>query len=437
MIKNSIQPGKKLRILIVSQYFWPENFRINDLAAGFVAKGHDVTVLTGLPNYPDGALLPAFRDNPAQFFNYQGITVHRVAHGLRGSSKLRLVLNYLTFMLYGCFAGPWKLRTTQVDVIFVFAVSPITMAIPAILLGRLKRAPVFLWVQDLWPETLSAVGVVKSPFLLSLVGALVRWIYAKCDHILIQSRAFLPSVKRYCATADQPGKVLYFPNWAEQVFSKSEPHPQDVIVRDDDFFTILFAGNVGDAQDFPSILDAAEKLKSQARLRWIIVGDGRAHAWVSAEVARRGLAHRVQLVGRFPLEAMPGFFEAADVLLVSLKSDAIFSLTIPAKIQSYMAAGKPILCMLDGEARLLIEESGSGMSCGAGESGQLAELALEMSRLSKKELASMGENGRQYYLRHFERELLLDRLESHFLDAVAGHVTISDSEVEKNRLHDQ
>jgi len=203
-----------------------------------------------------------------------------------------------------------------------------------------------------------------------------------------------------------------------------------VMVRDDNFFTILFAGNVGDAQDFPAILDAAEKLTSESRIRWIVVGDGRAHDWVAAEVVRRGLADRLQLVGRFPLEAMPGFFAAADVLLVTLKSDDIFSLTIPAKIQSYMAAGKPILCMLDGEARLLIEESGSGMSCGAGESGQLAELALEMSRLSQKELTSMGENGRQYYLRHFERDLLLDRLESSFLDAVAGCVTISNFEVE-------
>jgi len=430
VIRKSNQSEKKLRILIVSQYFWPENFRVNDLAAGLVAKGHDVTVLTGLPNYPDGILFPLFRENPAQFFNYQGITIHRVAHGLRGSSKLRLVLNYLTFMLNGCVAGPWKLRKTEVDVIFVFAVSPITMAIPAILLGRLKRAPVFLWVQDLWPETLSAVGVVKSPVLLRLVGAMVRWIYAKCDHILIQSRAFMPSIKRYCATADQPGKVQYFPNWAEQVFSKSGQPPQEVMVRDDNFFTILFAGNVGDAQDFPAILDAAEKLTSESRIRWIVVGDGRAHDWVAAEVVRRGLADRLQLVGRFPLEAMPGFFAAADVLLVTLKSDDIFSLTIPAKIQSYMAAGKPILCMLDGEARLLIEESGSGMSCGAGESGQLAELALEMSRLSQKELTSMGENGRQYYLRHFERDLLLDRLESSFLDAVAGCVTISNFEVE-------
>jgi len=424
------QPQKKLRILIVSQYFWPENFRINDLAASFIGKGHEVTVLTGLPNYPDGKLLPQFRENPTEFNNYHGMTIHRVAHVLRGSSKLRLMLNYLTFMLNGCIAGPWKLRKNAVDVIFVFAVSPITMAIPAIMLGKIKRAPVFLWVQDLWPETLSAVGVVKSPILLGLVGAMVRWIYAKCDHILIQSRAFLPSIKRYCPTADEPGKVHYFPNWAEQVFSQSEPHSQDALVRDDRFFTILFAGNVGDAQDFPSVLDAAEKLKPESQIRWVIVGDGRAHASVVAEVARRGLTGTVQLLGRFPLEAMPSFFEAADVMLVTLKSDEIFSRTIPAKIQSYMAAGKPILCMLDGEARLLIEETGSGMACGAGEAERLAELALAMSRLSEKELAAMGENGRQYYSRHFERELLMNRLEENFFNAVAGRPAVSNIEAE-------
>ena len=310
--------------------------------------------------------------------------------------------------------------------IFVFAVSPITMAIPAILLGKLKRAAIFLWVQDLWPETLSAVGVVKSPVLLRAVGALVSWIYAHCDHLLIQSRAFLPSIKKYCAAADQKGKVLYFPNWAEQVFGHTGTGEQNVIARDHNFFTILFAGNVGDAQDFPAVLDAAEAARSDPRIRWVIVGDGRVHAKVAEEVIRRGLVDTVKLTGRYPLEAMPGFFDVADVLLVSLKSDDIFSRTVPAKIQSYMAAGKPILAMLDGEARLIIEQSRSGLSCAAGDWRELARLAQRMSKLNGSELALMGENGRQYYLRYFERELLMSRLETYFETAVAGQAPADD-----------
>ena len=420
MKTTSAQTPARLRILIVSQYFWPENFRINDLASSFVDRGHEVTVLTGKPNYPEGVLLPEYQSTPQNFARYQGVTIYRVPHVLRGKSKLRLALNYLTFVLSASLLGSWKLRKAKFDVVFVFAVSPITMAIPAILSGKLKRAPVFLWVQDLWPETLSAVGVVKSSVVLRIVGVLVKWIYRHCDYLLIQSRAFLPSIKKYCATAGHKGKVRYFPNWAEQVFYQTDTIGQHVVRRDPDFFTILFAGNLGDAQDFPAILDAVEKTRADPRIRWVIVGDGRMYDRIAEEVKSRGLAQSLILTGRYPLEAMPGFFDVADVLLVTLKSDDIFSRTIPGKLQSYMAAGKPILAMLDGEARLIIEQSRSGMSAAAGDSSELAALAMRLSKINLSELALMGENGRQYYLRNFEREMLMSRLENYFIEAVAG-----------------
>jgi glycosyltransferase involved in cell wall biosynthesis len=415
-----------MRILIVSQYFWPENFRINDLAAGFIDKGHEVTVLTGLPNYPGGDLLPEYRANPANFFSYHNVKIIRVPHLLRGKSKLRLMLNYLTFFVSASLFGAWKLRKINYDVIFVFAVSPITIALPAILLGKLKRIPIFLWVQDLWPETLSAIGAIKSPAILNLVGTMVRWIYSNCEHLLIQSRAFLPSIKKYCVSASQQGKVLYFPNWAEQVFSNNNASPQHVLLRDENLFTILFAGNLGDAQDFPSILNAAELLKSDARIQWVIVGDGRMVEYIREEIIRRGLQNSVKLVGRFPGETMPSFFDAADVLLVTLKSDEIFSRTIPSKLQTYLAAGKPVLGMLDGEARLLVEESGAGFSCDAGDSDQLAKLVLQMSEVDKVDLANMGDKGRYYYQLHFERNALMDKLETYFQAAIAGKIPSDD-----------
>lgn len=412
-----------MKILIVSQYFWPENFRINDLVTSFLEKGHEVTVLTGMPNYPGGDLLPEFKKNPSHFSDYHGAKIVRIPHVLRGKSKFCLAMNYLTFVISASILGIWKLRKNKFDVIFVFAVSPITMAIPAIFLGKLKRIPIFLWVQDLWPETLSAVGVIKSPILLKLVGRLVRWIYEKCDYILMQSRAFLPSISTHCSTAHKEGKVLYFPNWAEPIFSQgnetTEEHPH-VLQRNDQYFTILFAGNIGDAQDFPAILDAAEKTKSNSRIRWVIVGDGRAFDWVVEEVTRRGLTEQVKLMGRFPIDAMPGFFSATDVLLVTLKSDDIFSRTVPGKLQSYLAAGKPILCMLDGEARAIVDESGAGMSCASGDSAQLAQCALRMSTLKQEELALMGKKGRQYYQLHFDRDTLMTKLEHYFQMAISS-----------------
>ncbi|MGB8339362.1 MAG: glycosyltransferase family 4 protein, partial [Burkholderiales bacterium] len=339
-----------MKILMVTHYFWPESFRINDLAAHFASAGHKVTVLTGLPNYPEGHLNPQYKKDPDSFIQYGSVDVCRVPHLLRGTTKISLVLNFFTFLTSASVLGSWKLRRTKFDVVFVFAVSPITVAIPAIVIGKLNSAPVFLWVQDLWPETLSAVGVVRSPRLLALVGKLVRWIYARCDHILIQSQAFAPSIRKYCSEADQPGKMLYLPNWAEEVFGQVSGVTQHAVTRRDDLFTVMFAGNIGEAQDFPALLDAAERLKSNSRIRWIIIGDGRMREWVGQEVTRRGLADCFQLIGRFPVETMPAFFECADVLLVSLKTNEIFSQTVPGKVQSYLASGRPVVGMLDGEA---------------------------------------------------------------------------------------
>jgi len=405
-----------VRILIVTQHFWPENFRINDLAESLSERGHQITVLTGLPNYPEGSLYQDFAENPADFDRYKVIEICRIPHVLRGKSRIRLVLNYISYFLSASVIGAWKLRGRRYDAIFVFAVSPITVAIPAIVLGKLKRTPVFLWVQDLWPETLSAIGVIRSPRVLGMVGRLVSWIYDNSDHILIQSRAFAASVKKYCRSAEKPGKMIYFPNWAEDVFSQGSASYQSAVTRRDDLFTVMFAGNIGEAQDFPAVLDAAEMLRDNQRIRWIIVGDGRAKDWVASEVTRRGLESCVQLAGRFPVEVMPAFFACADAMLVALKDDEVFARTVPGKVQSYLAAGKPIVGMISGEARNVINESQGGISCEAGAAFELAEIVKTMAGLPREELAKMGARGRQFYESNFARDTLFANLESYFSD---------------------
>ena len=378
-------------------------------------------MLTGLPNYPEGSLYPDFAKNPAGFERYKDVEICRVPHVLRGRSRIRLVANYISYFLSASVIGAWKLRGRKYDAIFVFAVSPITVAIPAIVLGKLKRTTVFLWVQDLWPETLSAIGVIRSPRVLGIVGRLVSWIYDNSDHILIQSRAFAASVKKYCRGAEKPGKIIYFPNWAEDVFSKGYASNQHVITRRDDLFTVMFAGNIGEAQDFPAVLDAAEMLRDNQRIRWVIVGDGRARDWVASEVARRGLESCFQLVGRFPVEAMPAFFQCADAMLVALKDDEVFARTVPGKVQSYLAAGKPMVGMINGEARNVINESRGGRSCEAGASFELAEIVKAMAELPREELETMGARGRQFYANNFARDKLFAELESYFSHAQRGN----------------
>lgn len=405
-----------MRILIVSQYFWPENFRVNDLADELVARGNSVTVLSGQPNYPDGVVFPDYRANPRRYASYNGIPVHRVPIIPRGNSKIALVLNYLSFVVTGLLLGPWKLRGQEFDAIFVFQTSPITSAIPALLLRRLKRAPVLLWVLDLWPDTLSAIGVVRSQRMLALVGALVRFIYARCDRILIQSRAFVPKVACYMS---DDRKIRYFPGWPESIFANAQPpaRPAPELAAWKNDFIILFAGNIGEAQDFPAILDAAEATSDLPGVRWIILGDGRARDMVESELDRRNLRDKVILLGRFPIERMPEFFAGADALLVSLKSEPIWALTIPGKVQSYLSAGVPLLAMMDGEGARIVAESGGGLVAPAGKGRLLAARVRELIAMSRETREQMGMSGREYGDHEFDRARLVSDLETWMQEA--------------------
>jgi len=407
-----------VNILIISQYFWPENFRINDLSKELVSRGHTVTVLTGKPNYPLGQVFSGYLQNPEAFAEYAGAKVLRVPMLARGRGAPRLFLNYLSFVVGACMFGPWKLSNVKADVIFVFEPSPVTVGLPALLIGRLKRAPVVFWALDLWPETLAAIGVVRSPRVLVWVGQMVRFIYERCTLVLGQSKGFLSSIAKYCS---DPHKIRYFPSWAEDVFNEAEHAPALEIPPLAGGFTVLFAGNVGEAQDLPAVLDAAEALKDEAAVRWFIVGDGRKSAWLKAEVERRGLQSQVNLLGRFPVERMPSFYVRADALLVSLKQDPVFSMTIPGKVQSYLMSGVPLLGMLDGEGAQVIADANAGLVCPAGDSAGLAAAVRKMAAMGAEQRQQLGANGRAFAQREFGRTLLMDRLEDLLREATELH----------------
>jgi colanic acid biosynthesis glycosyl transferase WcaI len=404
-----------LRILVVSQYFWPENFRVNDLVKEWMQRGHQVTVLTGIPNYPAGKVFDAYQAQPSAFAAYQGAEVVRVPMLPRGSGGLRLMLNYLSFVVGGGVFGPWRLRGKPADVIFVFEPSPVTVGLPAIWFGKIKNAPVVFWALDLWPETLAAIGAVRSPRVLGWVRHLVRFIYNRCTLVLGQSRGFLVSIARNC---HDKAKIRYFPSWAEDVFMDDSVKPAPEVLEWADGFTVVFAGNIGEAQDMPAVLDATERLKDNASIRWVIVGDGRKFGWLQAEVARRGLDKVVMLPGRFPVERMPSFYAHADALLVSLKRDPVFSMTIPGKVQSYLMAGIPLLGMLDGEGAAVIRVAQAGLTCEAGDGAGLAHAVLAMAAMPKAERKQMGLNGREYAQQEFGRSQLMDRLEALLAEAV-------------------
>ena len=299
--------------------------------------------------------------------------------------------------------------------IFVFEPSPVTVGLPAVLLGKTKNAAVVFWALDLWPETLAAIGVLRSPWLLGWVGKMVRFIYNRCTLVLGQSRVFLGSIAKYC---NDKAKIRYFPSWAEDVFTDANIQPAPEVPEWADGFTVVFAGNIGEAQDMPAVLDAAERLKDNAGIRWIIVGDGRKSDWLQSEVTRRGLDKQVLLTGRFPLERMPSFYAHADALLVSLKHDPVFSMTIPGKVQSYLMAGIPLLGMLDGEGSAVIRDAKAGLTCEAGDGAGLAKAVLTLAAMLPAERKKLGVSGQKYAQQEFGRAQLMDRLEVLLAEAV-------------------
>jgi colanic acid biosynthesis glycosyl transferase WcaI len=400
-----------LRFLVVSQYFWPETFRVNDLVAELALRGHQVTVLTGTPNYPEGRTFPEYKQNPSSFAQYAGAEIVRVPLLPRGVSSLTLVLNYLSFVVSGLTLGIWRLRGRRYDAIVVVQLSPVTAALPGLALRRLKNVPLLMWVLDLWPDSLAAVGAVRSPQVLRWVGHLVGFVYKRCDRVLVQSRAFVSNVEKYSGDTT---RIRYFPGWAEPVFkgplADVEPAPE--VAPYHGSFNVLFAGNVGDAQDFPAILEAAEALREEPNLHRLIVGDGRAAPWVRSEIIRRGLQQRVILLGRHPIERMPSFFRAASALLVTLKKDPSLAMTIPGKVQSYLATGLPIVAMLDGEGAAVIQEARAGAVCPAGDGLRLAQSVRSLIAMPETERAAMGERGRAYCEREFDRQGLMTQLET-------------------------
>ncbi len=398
-----------MKILIVSQYFWPENFRINDLAAGLKDKGHEVTVLTGLPNYPGGKFFPGY-SLCVRKEHYNGITIKRVPLFPRGKSgKISLVLNYVSFVFSACILAPFYCRD-KYDAIFVCALSPITAALPAIWLKKIKKTPLILWILDLWPESLSATNSIRSPFILKCMDNVVRFIYKHCDRILVASEGFISSVASRGGAQD---KIAFLPNWAEDIYRPVQPQDVRLPFLPEELpqgFKLVFAGNIGAAQDFPTILAAFESLKEYKDIHLLVFGRGRMYDQVKAEIHARGLQGQVHLRGGYPAEDMPHIFSVADALLVTLKKEPIFSVTIPGKLQSYLACGRPVVGALDGEGAKLIRASGAGFVSPSGDAQALREVILKMYEASAAQREDMGAKGLRHCREHFCREALIARV---------------------------
>ena len=413
-----------MKILIVSQYFWPESFIINDLAKSLVSQGHEIQVLTGKPNYPDGKVFQGYSaEGCTEEYYDRRISVYRAPLRPRAAGGAKnLLLNYLSFIVNGLRYFPRAVQGKSFDVIFVFAPSPITSVIPGIFLKWKLDAHLAVWVQDLWPESLSATGFIRNRFLLWIVSWLVRGIYALTDTLLVQSRAFEKPIARY-AHVD---KLAYYPNSymmdADSVVSESQL-PEALIETLEKNFCLVFAGNLGTAQSVETLIQAAESLRHLPDCKLILVGSGSMTGWLLEQKNSRELDNLV-LAGRFPPSDMHQFFSRAAGLLVTLKRDEIFSYTIPSKVQAYLAAGRPIVAALDGEGANVVEAAGAGLSCPAEDAHGLSLCIETLYRMPLAEREALGAAGRRYFLENFEMgrqaQRLVDILECR-MNIMKGH----------------
>ena len=395
-----------MRVLVVTNHFFPENFRCNDLAFELQKRGHDVTVLTAIPDYPDGHYFKGYGLFKKRIERINGVKVVRAFVIPRGKGGgLRLMLNYASVFISQSIDSIFMALTNQYDVVVVHETSPVTVGIPAVFAKRIKRIPLYFWVLDLWPESLKDAGGVSNKTILNIFSNITKWIYKHSDIILISSKGFRQSI---CEKGDFKDKIVYFPNWTDSDLMTEKTYTLPAFPEG---FRIMFAGNIGEAQDFEHIMKCALLLHEHKDIHFLIVGDGRKRQWVDSFVKENNLTDTVHLVGRHPAYAMPLFFKEADAMLVTLKDSEIFNLTLPAKVQAYMNSGKPIVAMLNGEGQRIIDESGCGIYCPASDSQGLADCILKMKETDSDVLKEMGCRGKDYADKYFNLLKCINHLE--------------------------
>jgi glycosyltransferase involved in cell wall biosynthesis len=408
-----------MKICIFTNHFYPESFKVNDIAFELAQKGHDVTVFTAIPDYPQGKYFEGYSLFKRRKEILNGVSIIRLPIIPRGKGKnIELVLNYMSYFVSLLIYIFFHSYNNTYDLVFVHLTSPFFIGLPAVLLKRRQHIPLVFWVLDLWPESLSAAGGIKNIYFLDTQKKLAKYVYDNCDIILIGSRGFGKSI---CEKGKYDDKLVYFPNWAESInlpvdasaYRRLKPF---VNLTEDDFI-ILFAGNIGEAQNLDFIIDVAAELKN-LKIKFIFIGSGRRKEQLENKVIRLGFSESIFFLGQYPLDSMPIFMQMADVLLVSLKNELIFNLTVPSKLQFYMAQGKPILAVLNGDGSDLVKEAQCGIAVPVNDLAALKAAIYDLYRMPKEKMLNMGLNGKRYYQKHFMKEQRMDQLDQLFKNII-------------------
>lgn len=395
---------EKKHILVVSQYFYPEQFRINDICSEWIKRGYRVTVLTGIPNYPQGKYFEGYDLIHNRIEKWNGVRIIRIPLIARGHNSLGMVANYFSFVLSGFI---WKsLTKIKADYVFTFQLSPMTQALIGVWYAKKHHIPHYMYVQDLWPESVESVTGVHSPLIIKPIERMAKYIYKNCTDIFATSPSF---VKEICKKGFSSRKVHYWPQYAEEFYSPCLKRKLAEI-PDDESFKIIFTGNVGTAQGLDILPKVADLLKDE-NIKFIIVGDGRYLPEFNREVKDKGVEDKFVMISRKPAERIPEFLAACDAAFLSFENKKLWGMTIPAKLQSYMACGMPIIASAQGETKRIIEEAKCGICSPCGD---VQKLAIAIKKIRKCDLLCMGANSRTYFERYFEKGMLMDEIDTYF-----------------------
>lgn len=396
--------SKQKHILVISQYFYPETFRINDMATEWVKRGYKVTVLTGIPNYPMGKFFEGYGYTKNRRETWNGIDIIRIPLIPRGHSSIGMMANYGSFVISGFFKNLFS--NIKADYVFTFEVSPMMQALIGCWYAKKHHVPHYLYVQDLWPENVITVTGITDHTVIGAIDKMVDYIYRNTDQIFATSPSFVDAICNRKVRVDRK-KVHYWPQYAEEFYKPMEKADVEAL-SEDNSFKIAFTGNIGTAQGLNILPKTAELLDN---VKFVIVGDGRYQAEFEKEIERREVENKFIMIHRQDAERIPELLSACDAAFVSFKKAELWTMTIPAKLQSYMACGMPIIASAEGETRRIIEEAGCGICCEIGDAEQLAE---GIRKLTKSDLGSMRENSRKYYKEHFDKKKLMDQMERYF-----------------------
>lgn len=397
------------RILVVSQHYWPETFRSTDVCQGFAELGYEVDVLCGLPNYPKGELFPGYGFFKRRRETRGGVEIFRAWEVPRkGNTGPRIFWNYVSFPFFAVF-DLLRLHGRRYDAVFCYETSPILMAFPAIVYGKLHRVPTTVYVLDLWPENLYSVLPIKNRALRALASGVSRWHMRAADRLIAMS----PGLRQKLIerTGKRTGDVAVVPQYCEDLYTR-DVEDEALRARFADKFNVVFAGNFSPAQSLDTLVEAALCLRRHGEqgIRFILVGDGMSREALLERISAEGLDSYFSYEGPHPAEDVPRYHTLADALVACLAGTEDLGLTIPAKITSYCAAGRPVLASMDGEGARVVQEAGCGFASPAGDAEALTENLLRLYRMSPGERAELGRRGRAYNAAHFDRKTLLRQL---------------------------